>query len=136
MTIYQAIFLSVLLWVVYRLRYDERNLWAGLVITAQTMFAYVIFEVAENPVPPLIWLFLVPAVTFLIFSTRNTGKFLGILSVLISFVYAAGWSGWLSTETGLGIAATVWHWGTMLCYMQLFILWLMGTDRIYSRWNG
>jgi len=136
-TPYIAAYLAVLIWCMYRMRDDERALWAGVVILGQALAIYLVNRMGDyNPLMNAV-VYAVAAFTFLVFSVRKTGVALGVTSAACGLVMCFGYWGLISAQTGLGITgATVWNFASILSYGQLIILWSMGDDRGHiERWR-
>ena len=128
MTIYMASFLIVLALALYNLPPHPRAEWAAYGIVGQTAFSYAIqLTFGYENILPHAFLFCVVGCAYLYYSTWSYGAALGLCSFLICLSFVGGWAGLISVETGQGaLSPTVWNFKTILCYLQLYILWEMG----------
>lgn len=120
MTLFQAAFAGALTLALIGLakRCDYRDQWAGAVIVIQTVLVWwQIHSLAGMAV-----IYLVASATFLAFSVRPAGAWLGVLSCIMALLAIAAALGFLPAEKGQGIAFNFHHWATVVAWGQIGIL--------------
>lgn len=135
MIIHTLAYLFFLALVCQRVSNSNRAQWAMLGIIMQTAFSYAL-QLVSGYEHPLHHAFLFCAVgsLYVYYSMWRYGAALGVIAFMISLVFVAGWAGLISIETGRGaLSPTVWNFKTILCYMQLYILWEMSNGIRNSR---
>ena len=101
---------------------DERDYWAGICIAMQTILVW--WQI--NNLLAIGLIYVLASLTFLVFSVKQSGVALGILSGLMAMLTVAAFYGYIPSEKGQGIAFNYYHWCTVMAWGQIGILGWMG----------
>ncbi|MCP5099881.1 MAG: hypothetical protein GY943_30370 [Chloroflexi bacterium] len=104
-------------------RGDIRDKLGAMVILTQTALVWMALEIWINSDWQPAIIYTLAGISYLIFSIRKVGVFLGVMSFINSALFWIAYLGYLPSEPGMGIAFNVHNLTTIICYLQLLVLW-------------